>query len=147
MAHARLFKSISLHLCKSTYPRSLRRISISLLKLQCNYMVKRALGTMATVMQQANRLRRTIYEGKGPSLGVWQMIPGSNVSRTMARCGFDWILVDCEHGNIDGKDTSWKSHLPFMRSYEVYSNQRMYATTSVILNRCCFCSSRFFLAD
>ncbi len=32
-----------------------------------------------------------------------QMIPGSNVSRTLARTGVDWVLVDCEHGNIDGK--------------------------------------------
>ena len=49
------------------------------------------------------------------------MIPGSNVSRTLARTGADWVLVDCEfkieitgcaigalirdigeHGNIDG---------------------------------------------
>lgn len=36
------------------------------------------------------------------SLGVWQMIPGSNVSRSLARTGVDWVLVDCEHGNIDG---------------------------------------------
>lgn len=24
------------------------------------------------------------------------MIPGSNVSRTLARTGVDWVLVDCE---------------------------------------------------
>jgi len=53
------------------------------------------------VMQQANRLKRVLDEGKGPTLGVWQMLPGSNVSRTLARCGVDWVLVDCEHGNID----------------------------------------------
>jgi len=29
------------------------------------------------------------------------MIPGANVSRTLARSGVDWVLVDCEHGNID----------------------------------------------
>lgn len=28
------------------------------------------------------------------------MLPGSHLSRVMSRCGFDWILVDCEHGNI-----------------------------------------------
>lgn len=31
------------------------------------------------------------------------MIPGSNVSRIMARSGADWVLVDQEHGNIDGQ--------------------------------------------
>merc|ERR1711939_1092927 len=40
-------------------------------------------------------------EGKGPSMGCWQMIPGSNVSRTLASTGVDWVLVDCEHGNMD----------------------------------------------
>lgn len=34
------------------------------------------------------------------------MLPGSNQSRTIARCGFDWVLVDTEHGNIDGKNIS-----------------------------------------
>ena len=57
----------------------------------------------ATVMQEANRLRRVMNEGKGPAVGCWQMIPGANVSRVMARTGVDWILIDCEHGNIDGK--------------------------------------------
>ncbi|TGO66478.1 hypothetical protein BOTNAR_0060g00180 [Botryotinia narcissicola] len=56
---------------------------------------------MATIMQEANRLRRVMEEGKGPATGCWQMIPGANVSRTLARTGVDWVLVDCEHGNID----------------------------------------------
>lgn len=59
---------------------------------------------MEITMEHANTLKRAMEEGKGASMGVWQMLPGSNVSRAMARCGFDWILVDCEHGNIDGKN-------------------------------------------
>jgi 2-keto-3-deoxy-L-rhamnonate aldolase RhmA len=58
---------------------------------------------MATTMQQANNLRRILEEGKA-SMGMWQMLPGSNVSRTLARTGVDWICVDGEHGNIDGKE-------------------------------------------
>lgn len=42
-------------------------------------------------------------EGMVPSMGFWQTLPGSNLSRVIARCGVDWIVVDCEHGNIDGK--------------------------------------------
>ncbi|KAI0197567.1 Pyruvate/Phosphoenolpyruvate kinase-like domain-containing protein [Astrocystis sublimbata] len=35
-------------------------------------------------------------------MGVWQTLPGANVSRVLARTpGVDWVLVDCEHGNID----------------------------------------------
>lgn len=52
-----------------------------------------------TTMQSANTLRKAMESG--PSMGFWQMIPGSNVSRVMARAGCDWILVDQEHGNID----------------------------------------------
>ncbi|KAI8278844.1 4-hydroxy-2-oxo-heptane-1,7-dioate aldolase [Colletotrichum sp. SAR11_57] len=54
-------------------------------------------------MQAANRLRTAFTKGAGPSLGLWQMIPGANVSRVLAKSpGIDWVLVDCEHGNIDG---------------------------------------------
>ncbi|KAF2441018.1 Phosphoenolpyruvate/pyruvate domain-containing protein [Karstenula rhodostoma CBS 690.94] len=38
---------------------------------------------------------------KYTSFGLWQTLPGANVSRTLARAGVDWVLVDCEHGNID----------------------------------------------
>lgn len=31
------------------------------------------------------------------------MLPGANISRTLARSGVDWVLVDTEHGNIDGE--------------------------------------------
>lgn len=36
-------------------------------------------------------------------MGMWQMIPGANVSRILAHSGVDWVLVDCEHGNMDGE--------------------------------------------
>lgn len=59
-------------------------------------------ATMATTaMQKANRLRTAFSENKGPSYGIWQMLPGTNISRALARSDPDWIMVDCEHGNID----------------------------------------------
>ncbi|EDN03969.1 hypothetical protein HCAG_01834 [Histoplasma mississippiense (nom. inval.)] len=55
-------------------------------------------------MQAANRLRTALQTGKGVSFGAWQMLPGANHSRIMAKSGFDWICVDTEHGNIaDGQ--------------------------------------------
>jgi 4-hydroxy-2-oxoheptanedioate aldolase len=51
-------------------------------------------------MQASNRLKNALAEGK-QSMGMWQMVPGANVSRVLARSGVDWVLVDCEHGNID----------------------------------------------
>ena len=59
-------------------------------------------------MKAANRLKVAFdnYDANasaGPSMGCWQMIPGANVARVLARTGVEWILVDCEHGNIDGE--------------------------------------------
>ncbi|WEW55792.1 2-keto-3-deoxy-L-rhamnonate aldolase RhmA [Emydomyces testavorans] len=55
-------------------------------------------------MQAANRLQAALRTGKGLSFGAWQMLPGTNHARIMARSGFDWICVDTEHGNIaDGQ--------------------------------------------
>ncbi|KAL8681094.1 MAG: hypothetical protein Q9186_002746 [Xanthomendoza sp. 1 TL-2023] len=53
-------------------------------------------------MQAANRLQKALRTGSGLSFGAWQMLPGSNVARAIARSGFDWVVVDTEHGNIDG---------------------------------------------
>ncbi|KHN93865.1 Pyruvate/Phosphoenolpyruvate kinase [Metarhizium album ARSEF 1941] len=51
-------------------------------------------------MEACNRLKTAFAQGK-KSMGMWQMIPGANVSRLLARSGVDWVMVDCEHGNID----------------------------------------------
>ncbi|KIW06757.1 uncharacterized protein PV09_02447 [Verruconis gallopava] len=53
-----------------------------------------------STMQAANRLWQALKKG-GPTFGAWQMLPGSNNSRAMARTGIDWIVVDTEHGNVD----------------------------------------------
>ena len=53
-------------------------------------------------MFRSSKLKQVFAEGKRPAFGVWQMLPGANVSRILARSGADWVLVDCEHGNIDG---------------------------------------------
>ncbi|MCJ1343917.1 hypothetical protein MMC31_002115 [Peltigera leucophlebia] len=52
-------------------------------------------------MQAANRFLKALRTGSGLTFGAWQMLPGSNQARTIARCGFDWVVVDTEHGNID----------------------------------------------
>lgn len=60
--------------------------------------------TSYSTMLQGCTLRDSLAKkGGGASFGFWQTLPGANVSRTLARAGADWVLVDCEHGNIDGK--------------------------------------------
>jgi len=55
---------------------------------------------MASIMKNSNTLRRALNTGSGLSFGAWQMLSGTHLSRTIARAGFDWICIDCEHGNI-----------------------------------------------
>ncbi|KAM0326646.1 hypothetical protein ACHAQA_006515 [Verticillium albo-atrum] len=54
-------------------------------------------------MQAANRLKTIFTKSGAASFGAWQMLPGANVSRALAKSpGIDWVMVDCEHGNMDG---------------------------------------------
>jgi 2-keto-3-deoxy-L-rhamnonate aldolase RhmA len=66
----------------------------------------RSLSTMdvGSNMIRSNRLAQVFREGSRPAMGVWQMLPGANVSRILARTGADFVMVDAEHGNIDGKE-------------------------------------------
>ncbi|KAK3498206.1 Pyruvate/Phosphoenolpyruvate kinase-like domain-containing protein [Neurospora crassa] len=52
-------------------------------------------------MLAANSLKQIFTQESRPAMGVWQMLPGANISRILARSGADWVMVDCEHGNID----------------------------------------------
>ncbi|PYI04004.1 Phosphoenolpyruvate/pyruvate domain-containing protein [Aspergillus sclerotiicarbonarius CBS 121057] len=51
-------------------------------------------------MDGTSRVKTVLQENR-VALGVWQLLPGSNLARILARAGYDWVLVDCEHGNID----------------------------------------------
>ena len=55
-----------------------------------------------TAMQATSRFKSSFLKGE-QSFGAWQMLPGSNLSRLLARSGVDWVLVDSEHGNIAGE--------------------------------------------
>jgi len=50
-------------------------------------------------MQAANHLHRALHSNN-LAVGAWQMLPGSNLSRILARSKPDWVCVDTEHGNI-----------------------------------------------
>ncbi|KAJ3528308.1 hypothetical protein NM208_g10261 [Fusarium decemcellulare] len=59
---------------------------------------------MAT-MQAGNFFKTALSKGSGSSLGYWQMTPSANISRMLARVpSCDWVLLDCEHGDIDDRD-------------------------------------------
>lgn len=52
-------------------------------------------------MESSSKIKSAFIAGQ-QSFGMWQMMPGGNVSRLLARTGVDWVCVDCEHGYIDG---------------------------------------------
>jgi len=57
---------------------------------------------MASIMKSANRLQKALTSSSRATFGAWQMFQGTHVSRFIARAGFDWVCVDCEHGNVAG---------------------------------------------
>lgn len=46
---------------------------------------------------QKNRIKEKMFTGH-PAFGVSLMFPAPQVVEMLGRLGFDWILIDCEHG-------------------------------------------------
>jgi len=87
--------SSRLHIVTSSYSTSSTSASTS-----TNNTRKRQ--RKAAEMLQGCTLKAALAKSERASMGVWQTLPGQNVSRVLARTpGVDWVLVDCEHGNID----------------------------------------------
>lgn len=47
----------------------------------------------------SNRMKRKLLSGQ-PAFGVSVMFPSPHVVDIVGRLGFDWALIDCEHGSI-----------------------------------------------
>jgi 2-keto-3-deoxy-L-rhamnonate aldolase RhmA len=47
----------------------------------------------------SNRLKAKLRRGE-PAAGVSVMIPSPQIVEMLGRLGFDWVLLDCEHGTI-----------------------------------------------
>ena len=48
---------------------------------------------------RTNRMKEKIQAGE-PALGVSMMIPSPQLVEMVGRLGYDWVLIDCEHGTI-----------------------------------------------
>ncbi len=46
-----------------------------------------------------NRMKEKLLSGQ-PAFGVSVMFPSPQVVEMVGRLGFDWVLIDCEHGSI-----------------------------------------------
>ncbi len=52
---------------------------------------------------QSQDLRAKLQNGQ-ISLGSWLQIPSADVAEIIAQCGYDWLVIDMEHGSIDISD-------------------------------------------
>jgi 4-hydroxy-2-oxoheptanedioate aldolase len=50
-----------------------------------------------------NRMKQLIAEGK-PAFGASVMFPSPQLVEMLGHAGFDWVLIDCEHGSIGPAD-------------------------------------------
>lgn len=46
-----------------------------------------------------NRIREALSEQR-PSFGAWAVLPGSLTAELMGGAGFDWVIVDTQHGGL-----------------------------------------------
>ena len=47
-----------------------------------------------------NRMKSQLLSNK-PAFGVSIMVPSPQLVEMVAKLGFDWVLIDCEHGTIN----------------------------------------------
>ena len=50
-----------------------------------------------------NNQKISLLAGK-PSVGVWLNLGSPSVTEAISHCGFDWVLIDCEHAPNDDND-------------------------------------------
>jgi 2-keto-3-deoxy-L-rhamnonate aldolase RhmA len=50
-------------------------------------------------MMQTNRMKAKLAAGE-PAFGLSLMIPSPQIVESAAGMGFDWVLIDCEHGTV-----------------------------------------------
>jgi len=53
-----------------------------------------------------NRMKEKIAQGE-PALGVSVMFPSPQLVEMIGHAGFDWVLLDCEHGSIGAADLEY----------------------------------------
>jgi 4-hydroxy-2-oxoheptanedioate aldolase len=90
----------------------------------------------------ANRFRAGLATGK-TQFGVWLGIPDSTAAEIMAGAGFDWLLVDQEHGAFELRDVM--THLQVMAAYDVAPIVRPVDGNAVLLKKLCDIGAQSFI--
>lgn len=90
----------------------------------------------------ANRFRAGLATGK-TQFGVWLGIPDSSAAEIMAGAGFDWLLVDHEHGSFELRDVM--THLQVMAAYDVAPIVRPVDGNATLLKKLCDLGAQSFI--
>jgi len=79
-----------------------------------------------------NQFKQALNRDK-PIFGLWQGIPDTSVAEIGAGAGFDWLLIDAEHGPFDLK--SVMLHLQAVEPYPVSTIVRPAEGTTALIKR------------
>jgi 4-hydroxy-2-oxoheptanedioate aldolase len=89
-----------------------------------------------------NRFRAALGTGR-TQYGVWLGIPERSVAEIMAGAGFDWLLVDHEHGTFELSDVM--SHLQVLAAYDVAPIVRPVDANPALLKKLCDIGAQSFI--
>ena len=81
-----------------------------------------------------NPFKTALNSGR-PQYGVWLAIPDTSVAEIMAGAGFDWLLIDHEHGPYELRDVM--THLQTMAPYNVAPIVRPVDDNPALLKKLC----------
>ena len=89
-----------------------------------------------------NRFRTALESGR-TQYGVWLGIPDPSAAEIMAGAGFDWLLIDHEHGAFELHDVL--SHLQVMAAYDVAPIVRPADGDPTLLKKLCDLGAQSFI--
>jgi 4-hydroxy-2-oxoheptanedioate aldolase len=89
-----------------------------------------------------NRFKAGLASGN-TQFGLWLSIPDNTVAEIMAGAGFDWLLIDHEHGPFELRDVM--SHLQAMASYDVAPIVRPVDGNPALLKKLCDIGAQSFI--
>jgi 4-hydroxy-2-oxoheptanedioate aldolase len=89
-----------------------------------------------------NRFKAGLASGN-PQFGLWLGIPDNSAAEILAASGFDWLVVDHEHGAFDLGDIL--SHLQAMAPYDVAPVVRPVDADPALLKKLCDIGAQSFI--
>ena len=89
-----------------------------------------------------NRFRAGLESGR-TQYGIWLGIPDTSAAEMMAGAGFDWLVIDHEHGAFDLRAVM--AHLQAMAAYDVAPIVRPVDANPALLKKLCDIGAQSFV--